>query len=186
VVREVALATFGRPGAHLADLWAFYNGRYFAGRLRPLLVLRTRVFAYGHCIGLTRFRNGDGEPYRQILVKEFGLRVCPRQRAVLLHEMLHQFLFERGDVPRGHHQSQSWCDEVMRVSAMMGVKVWAGKYTVIREGGTTRRGNKPGGAPDARVMDQDEISRWPDSISLYPPDLEGTSYAQLEVTNEKQ
>jgi hypothetical protein len=177
-IREVAESAFGLPGGHLVDLWEQYNRLFFGGELQPILITRSRVFAWGRCIGWTRVKTCENDPYRQIQVKQFHYQVCPEQREVLLHEMVHQCLFERGQNPK--HDGQPWCDEIMRISRLLGRPIWAGKYTVIREGKDTRRGNKaaPAELADLRALNQKEIAGWPYSIGLRLPECD----AQLHVT----
>jgi hypothetical protein len=171
-VRKVAVATFGNPGGHLVDLWAWYNDTLFGGELRPILISRSRVFAYGRCVGWTNVVGGH-DPYRHIVVKAFGWPICAKQRAVLLHEMVHQFLFERGEDP--HHDARPWCREIMRLSRELGKPIWAGHYTVFRNGKSTRRGNTapPPELANLRALAQKEIANWPHSIRLFPPALPG-------------
>jgi hypothetical protein len=184
-VRQVAGATYGQPGFSLADLWSLYNQRFFDGVLRPILIVRTRVFPYGHCVGMTVCRAGE-DPLRHILVKTFSWPICHAQRAVLLHEMLHYYLFETKQDPK--HAGQPWCDEVMRISRELGQPVWAGRYTAIRKGKTTRRGNQlpPEDLTELRRLTQREIAAWPGSIRLFPPPPEDLGYAQLRVTKAEK
>ena len=169
-VRLVARSAFGEPGAHLADLWREYNDTFFGSALRPILITRSRVFAFGHCIGQTHY--GDDYIDRRLVIKSLKAAVCPKQREVLIHEMLHQALFERRVSPR--HAGQEWCDEIMRLTRLLGGKIWAGKYTVLREGKLTRRGNKPP-PPNftGRCLTQLEIAGWPHSIGICPPEIKG-------------
>ncbi len=102
-VRKVAGDAYGVAGEQLVDLWDRYNVDLFDGRLQPILITRTKVFAYGGCIGLTSINSGD----RHLQVKRFQDKVCHEQAAVLLHEMVHQALHERGSDPNTPGESTS-------------------------------------------------------------------------------
>jgi hypothetical protein len=177
-VRRVAGATYGRSGLHLADLWDAYNRDYFGGKVDPVLICRSRVFAYGRCIGYTSVRSGE-DPWRHIVVKAYSQNVCADQRAILLHELVHLALFQRGEDP--NHGGVPWTTEIMRISELLGQELWAGRYTVIRDGKKTRRANKapPEELAQLRRLNQDEIARWPHSVGIIPPDL--NVYSQLYV-----
>jgi hypothetical protein len=174
-IRAVAQSAYGPPGGHLVDLWTLYNKRLFGGDLQPILITRSRVFSYGRCVGWIRV---DREPHRQIQVKEFSEEICTDQCRILLHEMVHQALLERGQSPK--HADQPWCDEIMRISRLLGQPIWAGKYTVIRHGRDLRRGNRPAPTELAglRALSHKEIARWPHSVGLRLPECD----AQLHVT----
>lgn len=54
--------------------------------------------------------------------------------ATLLHEMVHQYLFERGEPAK--HDSDGWRREIMRINIMLtGEDIWAGRYKTSRRGG---------------------------------------------------
>jgi hypothetical protein len=173
-VRRISLDAYGDAGASLVDLWTLYNALFFGDELRPILITRTRVFRYGACIGMTTVCDG-----RHIQVKAFKPEIDAQQRAILLHEMLHQSLHQRGLSPK--HAQEPWCAEVRRISALLGKPVWAGKYTVRKVDGKSVRTNQPPPADAAPVlvMSQCQIAGWPDSIGLAPPELR--DYSQLEV-----
>jgi hypothetical protein len=58
--------------------------------------------------------------------------------ATLLHEMVHQYLFERGEPAK--HDSDGWRREIMRINIMLtGEDIWAGRYKTSRRiSGTDR------------------------------------------------
>jgi len=83
----------------------------------------------------------------------------------LLHEMIHQLLFERGE-PAGH-DSEGWRREIMRLTKLItGKEIWAGRSMTKRVKGTDGklsrvvRINEP--HEDGRTsLGQAEIARWP-------------------------
>src|SRR6202034_832969 len=107
-------------------------------------------------------------------------------RGVLLHEMTHQYLSQVGKNP--NHDGEPWCSEIMRISRILGHNIWAGKYTVVKIDGQSKRANKKPPAdldPDYR-LNQFDISRWPHGWrknstwpGFEPPEL----CSQLEVVS---
>jgi hypothetical protein len=82
----------------------------------------------------------------------------------LLHEMLHQCLFERSE--RAGHDSEGWRREIMRLHLeITGRPIWAGRSRVIRENGKAVRRNAPSptGEPSLTQM---QIARWPHDTGL--------------------
>jgi hypothetical protein len=83
--------------------------------------------------------------------------------------MIHQGLAQAGKNPK--HDGNPWCSEIMRISLYFDRSIWAGKYTVVKVEGKSVRANMPRPKGNrARILDQDEISRWPHSIDIEPPD----------------
>jgi hypothetical protein len=88
---------------------------------------------------------------------------------VLLHEMCHQCLFERGDDPA--HTSPGWRNEIMRLHHQItGATIWAGRSTTARRkmGGLSKvvRINKPNADTGQLSLRQGEIARWPNSCGI--------------------
>ena len=77
----------------------------------------------------------------------------------LLHEMVHQYLNERGE-PAGH-DSEGWRREIMRLHELVtGKKIWAGALITKRQDGRVVRSNAPSPTGKASLM-QRQIARWP-------------------------
>ena len=75
----------------------------------------------------------------------------------LLHEMVHQYLNERGE-PAGH-DSEGWRREIMRLHEMLtGKKIWAGASITKR-----LRINAPSPTGKASLT-QRQIARWPHAV----------------------
>lgn len=168
--RQIASCAFGEQGETIVDLWKAYNQKYFWGKLKPVPVLFVPTSPYGHwigiCVGANRKKSAliylkDAEPWEGI-------------RCTLLHEMIHQYLFESGR--NSSHASQDWCNEIMRISREgFGVEFWAGRYTVgkkrLKDGSRISvRMNKRGPKGEASIS-MTRICSWPDSKHLLPPDL---------------
>ena len=165
----IADRCFGALGQKTISLWRHYNRDYFDGSLEVTPVLYVPTSPYGHWVGChIRDRN-------IYLMYPGEKRSWGFVRGVLLHEMVHQFLEQSGKAVG--HDGESWCAEIMRISRVFfGKNIWAGKYTVGKRNGRSVRMNKPNPdkASKAVALNQDQISRWPHSIGLEPPD-----YAQL-------
>jgi hypothetical protein len=166
-MRRALVVGWGELGGRVADCWADYNGRYFGGRLRPLPLFLTPVSPYGTWLGLSC----GGTEVRSLAL------TCPKQgevlvanRGVLLHEMVHHSLFERGVTSK--HDGEPWRLEIMRLTqALTGRDVWAGAYVVAKEkvqGGGRRsvRRNRPDPATGRPSLTQAEIAGWPASIGV--------------------
>jgi hypothetical protein len=82
----------------------------------------------------------------------------------LLHEMIHQALFERGTDPA--HASAGWRNEIMRLHQLItGSQIWAGRSITKRIDGRVVRINEP--RSDGTVsMTQGSIARWPHSAGI--------------------
>ena len=95
--------------------------------------------------------------------KDHGLLLADNN--TLLHEMIHQLLFERGE-PAGH-DSEAWRREIMRLNKLItGKEIWAGRSMTKRVKGADGklskvvRINEP--RADGRAsLRQAEIARWP-------------------------
>ena len=78
----------------------------------------------------------------------------------LLHEMLHQYLFERGEDPA--HMGDPWRREIMRLTKLItGKTVWAGPSKTVRRNGKTTRMNAPHPETKESSLPQAIIARWP-------------------------
>lgn len=71
------------------------------------------------------------------------------------------------------HAGAPWCAEIMRITRLLDAPaIWAGKYTVKRVNGRSVRVNETEPSPTgARVLKQNEIARWPNSVGIEPPDV---------------
>jgi hypothetical protein len=78
----------------------------------------------------------------------------------LLHEMVHQLLFERGEDPA--HMGAPWRREIMRLQKQItGREIWAGQSKTVRLDGKVVRMNMPCPVTGASSLTQGEIAMWP-------------------------
>jgi hypothetical protein len=78
----------------------------------------------------------------------------------LLHEMVHQLLFERGE--DAAHLSKGWRCEIMRITKLItGAEIWAGPSVVRRIDGRATRFNAPNPETGPQSLTQAVIARWP-------------------------
>jgi hypothetical protein len=83
----------------------------------------------------------------------------------LLHEMVHQFLFERGEYPS--HDGEPWRREIMRLTKQItGREIWAGRSMTVRQDKGVIRINAPHPETKEPSLPQDSIARWPRTIGI--------------------
>lgn len=165
-----ATEAFGVLGARIVPRWQRYNETYFGGMLKPVPLIVTSTQPFGKSVAFCSYDGSAGSGGRTITVN------CPRQHRILwadnntlLHEMVHQCLFERGDDP--HHKNTPWCREIMRLHKLItGQDIWAGRSKSARDKANRDedgkapviRINEP--SPDGRKsLEQPQISHWPHS-----------------------
>ncbi len=95
------VCTYANLGQEIFDLWVEYNNTYFDGRLKPIAITITAVAPHGRWIGLCRGT-------RQITL---AMPDSEKPRNVsgpgtLLHEMIHQHIFELGFFPKDFSQQR--------------------------------------------------------------------------------
>ena len=163
---------WGDLGLRVASVWADYNERYFAGRLEPIPILLVSTSPYGHWLGCTYCAHWKKRAHLIQLTWPSAGRVLVADQGVLLHEMIHQHLAERGVTPK--HEAQPWCDEIMRVhEAVTGKRIWATPEIVrklAKDKDTGKRKSQRIQAPDPVTgrpsLDRLEIATWPQSVGL--------------------
>jgi hypothetical protein len=163
----IADRCFGALGRKTMLLWREYNALYFGGALQVTPVLYVPTSPYGHWVGCICYQQNI---YLMEPRKDGHYRTWDFVRGVLLHEMVHQYLQQLRR--NAAHAGQPWCDEIMRISRLFGLDVWAGAYTVARVNGKLMRVNRAPASPNgAQVLQQKEIARWPHTVGIVPPDV---------------
>jgi len=98
-----------------------FNRLYFGGELPPMPIQWHHTLPYGRSLGLAyphQVIHLGIYSHRQWCVTDG--RLTPFGEHVLLHEMIHQHLFIAG--LDSNHNSESWCSEIMRIGAKLGIK----------------------------------------------------------------
>lgn len=127
-----ATEAWGDQGRFVAERWSEYNARFFSGSLRPIPLIITDAQPYGRRIAFCS-HSADWTGGRTITLN----LPSKHHRLVadcntLLHEMIHQFLFERGE--DSAHISAGWRQEIMRLHLeITGHEIWAGRYKTVRD-----------------------------------------------------
>jgi len=153
-------------GAWLFDSWAELNQRYFEGELHVIPII-WGLIPHGHNLGhydhsiprITLHTSllkpaGDAWGLQRLLGPVFAADV-------LLHEMMHQAIFQR----LGHdgrekptqtsHNNPAWCAEINRIAAVLGLPANAAVVTQRRVEGKVKW------VADEGKMSRDELARWP-------------------------
>jgi hypothetical protein len=156
---------WGELGRAIVQQWHHFNRRYFAGGLRPVPVVITHAQPFGKRVAFCSYAGADRAGRTITLNVPKHHRQLVADNNTLLHEMIHQLLFERGE-PAGH-DSEGWRREIMRLTKLItGKEIWAGRSMTKRVAGADGKLTKvihlnaphEGGHASLR---QAEIARWP-------------------------
>jgi hypothetical protein len=165
-MRRALIQGWGELGARTADCWREFNRRHFVGRLEPLPIFFTSTAPYGKRLAHCRGTGGT----HIVLTAPAGTGGLAADRNTLLHEMIHQHLFQIGK--DSSHAGEPWCQEIMRLHlAITGNPIWAGTSTVVKElqaDGTRKsvRINRAHPVTGKRSLAQDKIAGWPRSLGI--------------------
>lgn len=154
---------WGQTGTSAVRKWALYNKRYFGGVLRPIPLVITHAQPFGKRLAFCSYgQHGQGRAITVNVPSKHQRLLADNN--TLLHEMVHQFLFERGEHPG--HDGLEWRREIMRLhKTITSADIWAGRSKTARQAGKVVRINEP--HPDGRVsLRQGEIARWPHSVDI--------------------
>lgn len=155
---------WGDAGTWAADTWTRLNAAHFDGKLRY----------HGIVWGLTPHGGRLGHTYPSGRITLHPSLLDPQESAwgirdqlgaryaedTLLHEMVHVTLFARGIASKApHHNTQEWCDEIMRITRQLGLApIKAAPVKPRRVDGKVVR--EPLDGHLSRV----EIATWPDRL----------------------
>jgi hypothetical protein len=170
-MRRFAREAWGSFGAAIVDQWEEFNAHLFDGELRPVPLVITNTMPFGKRIAFCSYSPGGHGRTITLNVPKFKAKPGTvryellADNDTLLHEMVHQFLFERGEDPA--HAGEPWRREIMRLNlAITGKPIWAGASRSVRvrgengEGSRVIRANAP--SEDGREsLTQARIARWP-------------------------
>jgi hypothetical protein len=170
-MERFATEAWGELGTKTVERWAEFNGRYFGGELKPVPLVITNTQPFGKRLAFCSYAGPDrhGRTITVNVPKEPGANGASyallADNDTLLHEMVHQYLFERGEA--AGHDSNGWRREIMRLNKLItGKEIWAGRSITKRvEGGDGKlskvvRINKPRD-DGMNSIGQKEIARWP-------------------------
>jgi hypothetical protein len=160
---------WGQLGADIVRKWCEFNQTYFDNALRPVPLVITNTQPFGHRLGFCSYNpEASGRtitlniPQRKYSGRQYALLADNNS---LLHEMVHQFLFERGE--NAAHLSNGWRREIMRLTKQIkGKDIWAGPSKTMRRDGLVIRMNAPHPQTGEPSLPQAEIARWPRSIGI--------------------
>jgi hypothetical protein len=155
--------TYGDEGEQFARLWCGLNDKLFDGKLSPVPIYQPRATPYGKWRGL--YSGNMRNESLEIQLKRGEDR--DSKFATLLHEMIHQRLWEAGENPC--HNGTPWCNEIMRLTReIWGIEIWASPSVPRKVGGKSKRIQKP--SPDGRLsIPFCAIELWPHSLRLSLP-----------------
>lgn len=144
-MKKFLVTGWGELGALIADTWAAFNRDHFGGKLSPLPIVLTATSPFGQWVGLTHCDRKHRRAHLIELTWPRGASPLRAGRSTLLHEMIHQHLAERGRDPS--HDSEDWCNEIMRVHHELTGGADLGRPAVHRQAAGQERSFGPGRAP---------------------------------------
>jgi hypothetical protein len=158
-MHRFAVEAWGPIGTAIVDKWVEFNGIYFGGVLKPVPLVITNTLPFGKRLAFCSY-GGPHSPGRTITlnIPKDHCRLLADNNT-LLHEMLHQYLFERGEYPS--HDGEPWRREIMRLTKVItGREIWAGPSVTVRRDCKVVRINKDKG-DGTPSLPQAVIARWP-------------------------
>jgi hypothetical protein len=164
-MQRFAGEAWGDFGLKVVDKWADYNERYFGGSLRPVPLVITHTQPFGKRLAFCSYNPGRGRTITLNMPKTtgHGAYELVADNCTLLHEMVHQYLFERGE--DAEHEREGWRREIMRLNKLIaGKEIWAGRSKTMRDPeDKTRvlRRNEPHPETGKASLSQMQIARWP-------------------------
>jgi hypothetical protein len=163
-MRRFAGEAWGPLGIKVVERWCEYNATYFAGALRPVPLVITNTQPFGKLLAFCSYNpNTTGRTITLNVpkYKHTGRRYeLLANNDTLLHEMVHQLLFERGEY--AGHDGEPWRREIMRLTKQItGREIWAGRSMTVRQNNRIVRINTPHPETKEASLPQAAIARWP-------------------------
>src|SRR5215471_14343872 len=107
---------WGQLGFNVVKRWCEFNATYFDGTLQPVPLVITNTLPFGKRIAFCSYNpNATGRTITLNVPKDHKSLVADND--TLLHEMVHQSLFERGE--DAAHLSKGWRREIMRITKLI-------------------------------------------------------------------
>lgn len=151
-------------GLEVLDEWKSLNKILWGNVLKPIPITASNAMTYGRCIGFFSYAG-----HSEIRIKSSYLQRVPQDtwgtwKDILFHEMIHQYLEERGDDCR--HNSVTWCNEIMRLGSLIwDVNFWASPSSPRKINGQSVRIQKRSPSGEESIPMKD-ISAFPHSLRL--------------------
>jgi hypothetical protein len=150
---------WGQLGVDIVERWREFNAAYFGGVLKPVPLVLSRTLPFGKRIAFCSYDPDASGRTITLNVPRVHHRLVADNNT-LLHEMVHQCLFERGEDP--HHAGEPWRREIMRLTKLItGREIWAGPSKTMRVNGSVIRMNAPRPETGEQSLPQKIIARWP-------------------------
>jgi hypothetical protein len=160
-MHHFAAEAWGAFGTAIVRKWVEFNARYFAGALRPVPLVLTNTQPYGKRLAFCSYSR-FGRTITLNVPKNHKTLLA--DNGSLLHEMIHQLLFEANEEPS--HASEAWRREIMRLQAeITGTPIWAGRSITVRQNSKVVRINAPS-ANGEPSLTQGQIARWPSDTGI--------------------
>jgi hypothetical protein len=158
-MRRFAGEAWGPIGVDIVEKWCEFNARYFANALRPVPLVITNTLPHGRRLAFCSYNPGTFGRTITLNIPRQARRLLADNNT-LLHEMVHQLCFERGEP--AEHAGKPWRREIMRLTKVIaGKDIWAGHSTVRRIDGKPTRLNVPHPETGELSLPQAVIARWP-------------------------
>jgi hypothetical protein len=153
---------WGQLGADIVCKWCEFNQTYFDNALRPVPLVITNTQPYGKRLAFCSYNpEATGRTITLNVPKHHHWLLADNN--TLLHEMVHQFLFERSE--RAGHDGAPWRREIMRLTKQIsGKDIWAGPSKTVRRDGAVIRMNIPHPQTGEPSLPQKVIARWPHDV----------------------
>jgi hypothetical protein len=133
---RICAASVGRHGDSLASTSLTSGANSNDNALRPVPLVLTNTLPFGKRLAFCSY-NPDSSGRTITLNVPQNHKVLLADNNTLLHEMVHQFLFERGEY--ASHDGAPWRREIMRLTKRItGKEIWAGP---VRQNGKAIRIN---------------------------------------------
>jgi hypothetical protein len=98
---------WGPLGLCIVSKWCEFNARYFDGALKPIPLVTTNAMPFGKRLAFCSHGNADtgGRTITLNIPKDHDSLVADNN--TLLHEMVHQFLVERGEYSKPRRRTMA-------------------------------------------------------------------------------